>query len=419
MELSDNKKKEYVKRLLLSRMRILNNHGFYGLLLMHMKFSLDENMDTAATDGSRIYFNPAFMDDLSDRELDFVMMHEIMHVVLQHCARGKNLEREQFNIACDIVVNSNILLSNHNCVSTITLDKYGEAMHLTPNGEEGYKYTAEEVYNMLSARTKPSCGDKNKNGNGNQDEDGDEDGNGVEKGFDDHSRWDTEESAEDTEDKWNQWSKRVLDAAKAVEIRDPGNQQGLIPAGVQRILKELKNPQIDWQMILTDFVQEDVVDYSFMPPDRRFDDNPFYLPDFNEKDEKLERILFMIDTSGSMSDDMITTAYSEVKGAIDQFHGKLQGWLGFFDALVSEPIEFVDEEEFAAIRPVGGGGTSFLCVFKYINEHMQDNLPVSIIILTDGYAKFPEEHVANGIPVLWLIVNSEVIPPWGRVAKLV
>ena len=204
-----------------------------------------------------------------------------------------------------------------------------------------------------------------------------------------------------------------------MEIRDPGNQQGAIPAGVQRILKELKNPQIDWRMILTDFVQEDVVDYSFMPPDRRFDDNPFYLPDFNEKDEKVERILFMIDTSGSMSDDMITTAYSEVKGAIDQFHGKLQGWLGFFDAMVSEPIEFVDEEEFSAIRPVGGGGTSFLCVFKYINEHMQDNLPVSIIILTDGYARFPKEQVANGIPVLWLIVNSEVVPPWGKVAKLV
>ena len=54
----------------------------------------------------------------------------------------------------------------------------------------------------------------------------------------------------------------------------------------------------------------------------------------------------MIDTSGSMSDDMITAAYSEVKGAIDQFGGKLEGWLGFFDAAIIEPKRFTSLDEF-------------------------------------------------------------------------
>jgi predicted metal-dependent peptidase len=40
------------------------------------------------------------------------MMHEILHVVLQHCLRGEDRDQERFNIACDIVVNSNILLEN-------------------------------------------------------------------------------------------------------------------------------------------------------------------------------------------------------------------------------------------------------------------------------------------------------------------
>lgn len=103
-----------------------------------------------------------------------------------------------------------------------------------------------------------------------------------------------------------------------------------IPAFAQRILKKLKNPQTDWREILSGFIQEEIVDYTFFPPDRRFDDNPFFLPDFNEKAEKVEDILFMIDTSGSMSDEMITQAYSEVKGAIDQFDGRVKGWVGFF-----------------------------------------------------------------------------------------
>ena len=38
MGLSEEKVRGYMRRLLLSRMRILNSHGFYGLLLMHMRY---------------------------------------------------------------------------------------------------------------------------------------------------------------------------------------------------------------------------------------------------------------------------------------------------------------------------------------------------------------------------------------------
>ena len=126
----------------------------------------------------------------------------------------------------------------------------------------------------------------------------------------------------------------------------------------------------------------------------------------------------MIDTSGSMSDEMITAAYSEIKGAIDQFNGKLRGWLGFFDAEVVPPKPFSDVEEFRTIRPKGGGGTRFDIIFSYVRENMQETLPVNIIILTDGYAPFPEEKEAMGIPVLWLLNNEEIKPPWGRIARI-
>lgn len=129
---------------------------------------------------------------------------------------------------------------------------------------------------------------------------------------------------------------------------------GTVPLLAERLLKELRKPQNDWRTILADFVQEDITDYSFSPPDRRFPDSPFFLPDFNEKEERLENILFMIDTSGSMSDDMITAAYSEVLGAIEQFDGKLSGYLGFFDAEITEPAPFTSLEEFRVIRPRGG-----------------------------------------------------------------
>ena len=233
--------------------------------------------------------------------------------------------------------------------------------------------------------------------------------------WDDHSKWSETESDDTLRDVW---VKRFIDATKAMEVRDPSNARGVLPAFAQRMLKELVKPQIDWRTILDEFVQEEINDYSFSPPDRRFDDSSFFLPDFNEKDEIAKDILFMIDTSASMSDEMITAAYSEIKGAIDQFNGKLAGWLGFFDAAIIKPQPFYDEESFKVIRPAGGGGTDFQIIFEYVNAFMSQNLPVSIIILTDGCAPFPDEKLAMGIPVLWLLNNEEVDPPWGKVARI-
>ena len=433
MVLSEEKQREYMKRLLMSRLRLLVNNGFYGLLLMHMIFTLDEKCETAATDGKRIYFGPKFLDEISDSELDFVLMHEILHVALQHCLRTGDRDPERFNIACDIVVNSNILRSNNMDEASITLGKYGTAMHRAPDGKEGYEYTAEEVYEMIPSwislrRTgksslpgimgKPEQSNKGVPGKGSTLGRSKKEQGKISSldGWDDHTRWGMEEDDDTLRDVW---VKRTIDAAEAISIRDPSNQRGLLPLFAQRVLNEFREPQTDWRMILNDFVQEEIVDYSFTPPDRRFDDSPFFLPDFNDKENVVKDILFMIDTSGSMSDDMITAAYSEVKGAIDQFGGGLRGWLGFFDGAIVEPKQFENVDEFKVIKPVGGGGTDFQIIFEYVHKHMQDNPPVSIIILTDGFAPFPKEKLAMGIPVLWLLNNTQVDPPWGKVARIV
>ena len=455
MALSESKIKGCIKRLLLSRMRILYNHGFYGLLLMHMIYAVSEEIETACTDGVRITFGIDFLDSLSDSELDFVMMHEILHVVLQHCFRGDVEDPEAYNIAADIVVNSNIMLENGMKASSITLSKYGTSMHVAPDGKEGHEYTAEQVYVMLPKNLNKKGNNKspgsavggakkeNKKGNnkspgsavggakkenikGNNKSPGSAVGRAKKeiskeqhqpvRVWDDHSRWGKYEEDDTLRDVW---VKRFEDAAEAIKIRDPSNARGLLPAFAERILKELKKTQTDWRTILNDFIQEEVVDYSFTPPDRRFDDSPFFLPDFNGKEDRVEDILFMIDTSGSMSDDMIAAAYSEVKGAIDQFNGKLKGWLGFFDAAIIKPQPFSDENEFKTIKPAGGGGTDFQIIFEYVFHHMSDKLPASIIILSDGDAPFPLEKLAGGIPVLWLLNNEEVNPPWGKVARII
>ncbi len=429
MEISNEKARQYINRLLLARMRILCNHGFYGLLLMHMIYSIDEGCETAYTDGERIAFSPNFLEELSDKELDFVMMHEILHVVLQHCLRGEDKDNERYNIAADIVINSTIMHENDDKASSITLSKYGESMHIAPDGKDGYLYTAEEVYEMLQSKQKDSdSGNEKSKKAGNV---GSKKGRAgkvqqprknmdkpVAKRWDDHSQWGKFEEDSRLRDVW---VKNFAECCEAINVRDKSNNRGTLPMFAQRMLEKLKEPQTDWRTILNDFIQEEICDYSFSPPDRRFQDSPFFLPDFNEmgKNDNISDILFFIDTSGSISDNDMTTAFSEIKGAIDQYDGKLKGWLGFFDAAIIEPKPFSSFEEFIVIKPAGGGGTDFQIIFEYVDQHMKEKEPNCIIILTDGYAPFPKEELANDIPVLWLINNQDVTPPWGKVARFI
>ena len=408
-------------------MRILCNHGFYGLLLMHMIYSIDEGCETAYTDGERIAFSPTFLEELSDKELDFVMMHEILHVVLRHCLRGEDKDNERYNIAADIVINSTIMHENDDKASSITLSKYGESMHIAPDGKEGYLYTAEEVYEMLQSKQKDSdSGNEKSKKAGNVASKNGRAGKvqqsrknmdkPVAKRWDDHSQWGKFEEDSKLRDVW---VKNFAECCEAIKVRDVSNNRGTLPMFAQRMLEKLKKPQTDWRTILNDFIQEEICDYSFSPPDRRFQDSPFFLPDFNEmgKNDNVSDILFFIDTSGSISDNDMTTAFSEIKGAIDQYDGKLKGWLGFFDAAIIEPKPFSSFEEFIVIKPAGGGGTDFQIIFEYVDQHMKDKAPNCIIILTDGYAPFPKEELANDIPVLWLINNQDITPPWGKVAR--
>ena len=472
MVLSKDDVRRYTTRLLLSRNRLLQTNSFYGLLLMHMRFFLDEECETAYTDGERIAFSPAFMDKLSDKELDFVMMHEILHVVLEHCMRTGDRDNFLFNCACDVVVNSNIRLANNDDPASITIGAFGESMNMAPNGKPGHLYTAEEVYEMFprSAREQASGGgqgsDKGENrssgGQGRGDEgDGDDasgadgDQRGQKKGqpqsgagksksgkggkdaagtsgvggkqgktavgglsgsrWDDHSHW----KEPDDSTLSDTWRARVAAAAAVLSVEEGSDGCGALPLGVERLLKERHRSQVDWRTMLHEFVQEEICDWSFSPPDRRFPDSPYFLPDFNGTVERVRNILFMADTSGSINDDMLAHAYSEVAAAVDQFGGAFEGHLGFFDAQVYEPIPFSSIEDLAKIRPKGGGGTSFHAVFDHVREKVEaDDAPACLIMLTDGYATFPDERDTLGVPVLWLINNESVTPPYGKVARI-
>ncbi len=388
MVLSDNDKRKYIQRLLLARLRLLNNYSFYGLLLMNAKFSLDLKAETAYTDGSKICFSPKFMDELDDNELEFILMHELLHIVLKHCSRGKNYNNLLFNIACDIVVNSNILKSKNMDLSSITLKKYGESIHLAPNNQEGYNYTAEEVYEMLVSNLKS---------------------NPIFNSFDNHDNWESDDENS------SEWDERMV---SAVSIIKESKSHGDVPLGVLRAYDKLTNPQVNWKVILRDFMSTEINDYSFNPPDRRFD-GPFFMPDFNGEIESLKlNLLVAIDTSSSVSNKAIGAALAEIKSIVDEAD-YIDGYIVCLDTVTYEPTS-INDFDFYHFQPLGGGGTHFKAFFDQLDslKARMSNQVDLIIFITDGYDDYPPEAVRQNIPVLWIINNDEVTPPWGMVARI-
>lgn len=414
-------RKKVLQKISDARTELVMLYPFYGSILMNLRVALAD-CGTAATDMRRIIFDPQFVLKLSMEELQFVMMHEVMHNVLKHCVRWNGKLTAVYNVAADIVVNSNIM--NSLGISGIAICGC-EVMHKTPDGKEGYKYSAEEVYEMLMRQGQSKSGGDEplqQPGSGSADNsDGEQDAdtigcsdNSGSASIDRHDLWSRIENGQEAVDEID---RMVVQAVKDALVAGSSD----MPMAVRNIVDDLSGAgRVNWIELLHDFIQitNDRNDYSFNPTDRRYSDSEFLLPAFNEVEgNSVDNIWFVVDTSASIEDETLGIVYSEIRSAISQFTS-LSASLSFFDTSVTEPVEFDDVDSLSDIKPVGGGGTSFRSIFRYMADNMQEILPTAIVIMTDGYADWPEEKMTQGIPVMWIIIDTDREPPWGVVVHI-
>lgn len=188
-----------------------------------------------------------------------------------------------------------------------------------------------------------------------------------------------------------------------------------IPDHLRRLVKPVPYQKIDWKDILKDYLTYDLEDYDFCPPDRRFQDD-FILPAFNEINETVKDIVFMIDVSESMDEVIIKKVFNEVREAFDSFRGRIKAYVGWFDVEVKEIIEIDDWDNNILNKIQGGGGTSFENLFNYIETSDFCDKIKSLIILTDGYSSFPQNYWRYEFDTIW-IMTKEVKPLFGKYVK--
>ena len=391
------------EKLITARVGLLLKASFFGNLATRLKLiNADEWCGTAATDGRNFYYNTRFIEMLRPKEIEFLFGHEVLHCVYDHFGRRGDRDPQIWNIANDFCVNAD--LKEHGVGEFIT-----SVPCLYDRKYNGW--SSEKVYDDLMKNVKKinlsdlldQMIDEHLDGEGDDEGEGgegDQEGEGSGKG-----KGRPKISEEERRAIRDEIKEAMLAAAATVD------GAGNIPAGVQRLIKEMTEPKMNWRELLRMNLESTIKsDYTWMRASRRGWHMDAVMPGM--KPDEMIDIALAIDASGSMDEGMLKDILSEVQGIMDSFP-VYKIHVVSFDTQTYNPQQY-DSDNLDSIvdyEVQGGGGTSFECFYEYFKEN--DITPHRLVVFTDGYpgGSWGDENFCE---VTWILHGTTTIePPFG------
>ena len=400
-------REEVHDRVIVARVGLLLRHPFFGNMATRMRVqSCDDWCPTAATDGKNLYYNTQFFNMLTNKQIEFVIAHEILHCVFDHIVRREDRDARIYNIACDYLVN-NLLVR----------DNIGERVDQIQIFQD-FKYdgwSSEEVYDDI----KDTYDDQELEALGqlldehiDWEKDGDQEGEGDTPGNGGGKEQGKKQSKRPKYTK--EELKKIRDEIKESMITSAQSAgAGNTPGEIARMIKELTEPKMNWRELLRQQIQSTIKsDFTFSRPSRKGWHTGAILPGMNFMDTI--DICIGIDMSGSIGNQQAQDFLGEVKGIMDEYKDyKIKLWC--FDT------EVYNEEDFSAdggqdlmdYEILGGGGTDFDANWTYMKQH--DIQPKKFIMFTDGYpfGSWGDEEYCDTIFVIHSHRDKNLQAPFG------
>ena len=358
------------RKLVRSKVRLMvdkdkNGLGFYASILYKMPLVVKNEIPTMATDGTNIFYNEEFTDNLTEPELDFVLCHECLHRVLLHHLRFGKRDHELWNIATDYAINFSLTQSGlFSMPEGGLLDKRFANMK------------SEKIYDILKEESKTKPKPKPQSW-----------GNVIPQ------EGKTEDQIKQEIATINAETMMAVNTAKAI---------GNLPSSVKDIINEMKRSQVDWTDVLRRHCVGDQPEgYSFRRPNRRqWYINEIITPISNKVG--VGDIVIGVDTSGSVSNKELSYFLGELNSLSDEVKPNSITIITC-DAQIQDVVKYESGETVKDIVCKGRGGTCVMPVFDYIAK---ENLNVdSFIYFTDlGIHDFPREE--QNYPVLWVSTDT-------------
>jgi predicted metal-dependent peptidase len=358
-----------IEKLTTARVGLLLKAPFFGNMATRMRLiDASDWCQTAATDGRGFYFNEDFIKKLSVKKLEFLFAHEILHCVFDHFGRLGSRDPKLANIAQDYAVNQ--ILVDERIGEKIT-----EVQICYDSKYRGKAW--EEIYDELYDKAEKIGIDELMKMLGDLlDEHLKEQGAGEGEGDKEGKNGRPSISKEDAQ--------RIRDEIKQAMIQSASAAgAGKVPAGIQRMIKDLTEPKMDWRQLIQQEIQSIVRnDYSFQKFNRKSAHSGAVLPGMRE-DVTID-VAIAIDMSGSIGDEDARIFLSEVKGIMDQYVDfKVSIWCFDTDIYNFQEITHDNADDLIAYEPMGGGGTDFEANWEFMKNN--DIQPRKFIMFTDGY----------------------------------
>ena len=347
------------EKLITARVSLLLQESFFGNLATRLKLiNADDWLETAATDGRNFYYNTSFINQLTPKEVEFLFGHEVLHAIYSHILRREERDSDIWNIACDYCVNADLV--KHKIGTMISTALYSK------------KYDdmcAEQVYDNLVKNAKKISIPTLLNGLIDKhlkiDKADGEDGQGG-----------PALSAEELQQIGDELKIAVIQAVQTTSEEN-------IPGNVKRLINEMTEPQLNWRELLSQRIQSLVKDdYTWMRASRRGWHMDAVMPGMKTK-ETID-VCISLDSSGSISREMLQDFLGEVRGMMQEFDDfRISIWcidtqVYNFQVFTSDNIDEFDDYEI-----MGHGGNTFEENWRFMRE--MDIVPKLFIMFTDGY----------------------------------
>jgi len=435
---------------------VSNKHSFFADILVKMRVLIDnsEGNDTMCTDGKSIFFNSDFVNKLSFDEAVFVICHEILHIVLLSFARRNGKNPLLWNWATDYAINLLLKESNIGKPPKWKDEKGKECGVLL---DDKYKdMAAEKIYDLLLEELKKKGKGKGQSGQGKgqgtpqpgsgtpqpgqgqgmpQPGDGDidpnlenediqdatgEKGKPIDKVKDSGTLSDKADKA--AEKDINKEIKETFPGDPEIKESTPGDlerkwkdkinesnrkNQGSGSAGIDRHLKGLTERQINWKSELKKFISDIFDKYGYKIPDRRSIYRDEYAWGGVDEESDFESAVIAVDTSGSIGDEELIKFGTEIK-SLCVTRGVKKIFIVYCDASIPrDGVQIFTSKNFKIekMRPKGGGGTSFVPPFEWINKNLKGKLPSFVLYFTDSYGDCPPITMVRKYKdrIMWIV----------------
>lgn len=437
--------------LLLARNTLLVNLRFLDVALG--QFVLSPSPWPLATDGSLIFYAPRHILLLYKEEQETVTrdyLHLLLHCVFRHMYIPTPVNRNLWDLACDIAVEAAIGHLNLPCVASAR--QLSQKPVLASLRKEVPQFTAEKLYHhFLSCPPQdigalavlfraddhgpwyePPQGNDGK-GKGSAPGQGDRraersrttSNKAARPGGSDDIRMN---ARTDMEDLWANIAERMQ-----AELEEFSKLHGTQAGALIQNLREVNREKYDY----TEFLKRFAVHSEVMQPDpdefdyifytyglQLYQNMPLIEPLEYREVKRIREFVIAIDTSGSVSGELVQTFVQKTYNILQStqsFSSKINLHIIQCDAAIQEDVTITSRAEFdrylKTMTIKGLGGTDFRPVFTYVNElrakkHFLDLR--GIIYLTDGYGTFPERRPDYDVAFVFLEdeYNDPDVPPW-------